>query len=116
MKKKWKIAAAGLIILLLFLIFFGPRLWEIYELVRSLQTAPGYRINCPSGYVLMKIIKMQKNQRKSKMLNEHLFYGGIFLCACSVGLAVILGSLYTIQKIRLNSKLNEEYGKEIKGK
>lgn len=49
------------------------------------------------------------------MLNEHLFYGGIFLCACSVGLAVILGSLYTIQKIRLNSKLNEEYGKEIKG-
>ena len=27
-----------------------------------------------------------------------------------------LGSLYTIQKIRLNSKLNEEYGKEIKGK
>ena len=32
MKKKWKIAAAGLIILLLFLIFFGPRLWEIYEL------------------------------------------------------------------------------------
>ena len=73
-------------------------------------------MNCPSGYVLMKIIKMQKNQRKSKMLNEHLFYGGIFLCACSVGLAVILGSLYTIQKIRLNSKLNEEYGKEIKGK
>lgn len=50
------------------------------------------------------------------MLNEHLFYGGIFLCECSVGLAVILGSLYTIQKIRLNSKLNEEYGKEIKGK
>ena len=46
------------------------------------------------------------------MLNEHLFYGGILLCACSVGLAVILGSLYTIQKIRLN----EEYGKEIKGK
>ena len=64
----------------------------------------------------MKIIKMQKNQRKSKMLNEHLFYGGILLCACSVGLAVILGSLYMIKKIRLNSKLNEEYGKEIKGK
>lgn len=39
-----------------------------------------------------------------------------FYAACSVGLAVILGSLYTIQKIRLNSKLNEEYGKEIKGK
>ena len=50
------------------------------------------------------------------MLNEHLFYGGILLCACSVGLAVILGSLYTIQKIRMNSKLDEEYGKEIKGK
>ena len=84
--------------------------------VRSLQTAPGYRINCPSGYVLMKIIKMQKNQRKSKMLNEHLFYGGILLCACSAGLAVILGSWYMVRKIKLNGKLDEEYGKEIKGK
>ena len=43
------------------------------------------------------------------MLNEHLFYGGILLCACSAGLAVILG-------IKLNGKLDEEYGKEIKGK
>ena len=50
------------------------------------------------------------------MLNEHLFYGGIILCACSAGLAVVLGSLYTIKKIRLNTKLDEEYGKETKRK
>lgn len=30
MKKGWKIAAAGLIILLLFLLFFKDRLWELY--------------------------------------------------------------------------------------
>lgn len=40
MKKKWKIAAAGLIILLLFLIFFGQRLWEIYELGEELTNSP----------------------------------------------------------------------------
>ena len=84
--------------------------------VRKLKIALGYRINCQNEYVFLKTIKMQKNQRKCEMLNEHLFYGGILLCACSVGLAVILGSLYTIRKIRLNSKLDEEYGKEIKGK
>ena len=67
-------------------------------------------------YAVVYDKQLEKDQRKRKMLNEHLFYGGILLCACSVGLAVILGSLYTIQKIRLNSKLNEEYGKEIKGK
>ena len=50
------------------------------------------------------------------MLNEHLFYGGILLCAWSAGLAVILGSWYMVRKIKLNGKLDEEYGKEIKGK
>lgn len=30
MKKGWKIAAAGLIILLLFLLVFKERLWEFY--------------------------------------------------------------------------------------
>ena len=31
MKKGWKIAAVGLIILVLFLIFFKDRLWEWYD-------------------------------------------------------------------------------------
>ena len=50
------------------------------------------------------------------MLNEHLFYGGILLCACSAGLAVILGSWYMVRKIKLNGKRDEESGTEIKGK
>ena len=50
------------------------------------------------------------------MLDEQLFYSGILICACSAGLAVILGRWYMVRKIKLNGKLDEEYGKEIKGK
>lgn len=46
------------------------------------------------------------------MQNEHLFYTGILLCACAVVFALLFGSWYMIRKIKLNHKLDEEYGKK----
>lgn len=46
------------------------------------------------------------------MKNEMLFYGGILLCVLSIVFAIVLGSWYMIRKIKLDHKLDEEYGKE----
>lgn len=48
------------------------------------------------------------------LTNEYVFYGGILLSGCSL-LAIILHlCISQMKKIRLNGKLEQEYGKKKK--
>lgn len=46
------------------------------------------------------------------LTDEILFYGGVAASAASFVAAVFYFSISQIQKIRLNTKLDEEYGKK----
>lgn len=48
--------------------------------------------------------------------NEMLFYGGLLVAIACVILGVLYAGVYTIGKKRLNSRLDEEYGKQPKKK
>lgn len=52
----------------------------------------------------------------SLLTNEALFYGGIAVAGCSLAAAVIYFSIAYVRWIRLNIKLDEEYGKEERKK
>ncbi len=48
----------------------------------------------------------------SWLTNEALFYGGIAVAGCSLAAAVIYFSIAYVRWMRLNIKLDEEYGKK----
>lgn len=48
--------------------------------------------------------------------NEMLFYGGLLTVSGSFILAILFFSITQIQKIRLNVRLDEEYGKKERKK
>ncbi len=44
--------------------------------------------------------------------NEVMFYGGMIISACSLVLGIVYYAISYIKRIRLNIKLDEEYGKQ----
>ena len=48
------------------------------------------------------------------MINEYMFYGGLIAAAVIIVLFLIFLIIFRIDKIKLDYKYNEEYGKRIK--
>lgn len=46
------------------------------------------------------------------LLNDILFYGGIIMGIITILIAIILFVIFYINKIKLNIKFDEEYGKQ----
>lgn len=47
------------------------------------------------------------------LTNEVLFYGGMIISACSLAVGIAYYAISYINRIRLNIKLDEEYGKSV---
>ncbi len=47
------------------------------------------------------------------LTNEVLFYGGMIVSACSLIFGIMDYVILYIKRIRLNIKLDEEYGKSV---
>ena len=50
------------------------------------------------------------------LTNEVLFYGGIIMVSCSLFAALVSFFVFKIRKLKLETRLDAEYGKKVKTK
>ena len=50
------------------------------------------------------------------MTNEAIFYGGIIITSCSLLAALVFFFIYKARKMKLEARLDAEYGKKVQTK